>query len=328
MAIEPMDGRKRGQILRGTDGKFTTRQKWNENVQKDIDKYYQDIARRKKFMDQNPDLKVLNDADMARIQDLEKEKQLVNNSRRGIKDRVQNYREAMEKQGLKGQQLEEQVARYKDGLIAKRKERFNELKGQNNARIKAQKTVVPEKPGALKGKFIKNLKKAGKWGAILVAVGAVVYGLAKSCSGKKTDASQVPQPEQPSKPVVPEQQLEQPQTATVQNGDTFKDIADRYETHPDSIIAYNEEKLHDYHNAKDASDDKIYKGFEVGEDITLPKTARQTKDAKEKNKADAVKDYEEYVIKNLEQFPRARWNELCTEDFRKKHQIGEYKKAA
>lgn len=242
MTIEAMDGRKRGQILRGTDGKFTTRKQWINNVQDEINQFYQKNKVYKKYLDQNPDLKVLIEKNEAEIASRQKEINLVNNSRRGINDRVRIYREAMEKQGLTGQQLEEQVARYKDGLMAKRKERFNELKGQNEARLKANEpTKVDNNPpepkkqsknifkrfGAWVGKTWKSGAK-GKIGLILGAV-TVIGGLiagAVALSGKDKSA----QPAQPGKvqketaqkPVTKETETQPAKKAEVPETPQFK----------------------------------------------------------------------------------------------------------
>lgn len=213
MVIEAMDGRKRGQILRDPNGRFTTRVNWNRGVQTQIDQYYQDIARRSRYLDQNPDLKVLNDADRVKIEDLEKERRLVNNSKRGINDRVKIYREAMEKQGLKGQQLEEQVARYKEGLLAERKKHFNKLKGKQIRRNIASgklKVKPKEQPKQVKGisKFFKG--KGGKIGLALGAaalIGGAIFGLSKCSDDKEAETPVTPtEPETPTTPTHVEEQ--------------------------------------------------------------------------------------------------------------------------
>ena len=174
MTLQAIDGRKRGQVLRDANGKFTTRTKYIDELQEKIKSYYSKNKVYHKYLDQNPDLKVLMGKNQAEIEALEKEINLVNNSKRGIKDRVKLYRQALESQntGMTAQQIDEQVARYKDGLLAKRKERFNELKGKNEARLRAnQKPQIQQQ-----GKFAKCMKKFGKFGAIGLGIAALVGG--------------------------------------------------------------------------------------------------------------------------------------------------------
>lgn len=107
-----------------------------------------------------------------------------------INEKVDAYRKAMEKQGLKGQQLEEQVARYKEGLLADRKKHFNKLKGKLKAkniakeRAQGKLKVKPKETGAFAklSKFFKG--KGGKAAAIAAGIAALGAGLYALLGGK------------------------------------------------------------------------------------------------------------------------------------------------
>lgn len=207
--LEAMDGRKRGTILRNEKGQFTTIEGRNSTLQNQINEYFKKIKHYEKFVGENPDLEGLIDAEKRKIADCEKEMRLNKFSKRGIKDRLKAYEKAMKKQGLKGKQLDEQVARYKEGLLNQRQEHIDKLKGHKDFAQKGKTNVKPSGGG----KWVKGLKKAGKWGAIAaaaVAVGAFVFN---KCSGKDEKSEAVkpeeqattpaPADETPDKPTIP-----------------------------------------------------------------------------------------------------------------------------
>lgn len=109
--------------------------------------------------------------------------------------KVTNYRNAMQQQGLEGAKLDEQVNRYKEGLKHDRTKRFNKLKGQNNAKILAEAKVVAENTDdAVKGskgfwgklwKGVKNNKGKIGLAAAAVAVTATAIGLTQCSDDKK-----------------------------------------------------------------------------------------------------------------------------------------------
>lgn len=193
-----MDGRKRGNVVKNERGQFTTIAGRNQTIQQEINEYYKNINRWKKYVDQNPDLKVLIDAEQSKVDAAQSEIRLNNMSRRGINERVKNYRAAMEKQGLKGQALDNQVERYKEGLLAERKKHFNKLKGKKIAtqkgKLKGKLKVKPqeEKLGFF-GKIGKFFKKNKKTAIAATIVGAGIAGVAllKGCNN-----TQAPQPVQ------------------------------------------------------------------------------------------------------------------------------------
>lgn len=187
-----MDGRKRGNIVRNERGQFTTIAGRNQTIQQEINNYYKNINRWKKYVDQNPDLKVLIDAEQSKVDAAQSEIRLNKMSRRGINERVKNYRAAMEKQGLKGQALENQVERYKEGLLAERKKHFNKLKGKKIATQKGKLKVKPQEEklgfwGKI-GKFFKKNKKTA------IAAGLIGAGFAGVALLKGCNKTQAPQP--------------------------------------------------------------------------------------------------------------------------------------
>lgn len=187
-----MDGRKRGNIVRNERGQFTTIAGRNQTIQQEINNYYKNINRWKKYVDQNPDLKVLIDAEQSKVDAAQSEIRLNKMSRRGINERVKNYRAAMEKQGLKGQALENQVERYKEGLLAERKKHFNKLKGKKIATQKGKLKVKPQEEklgfwGKI-GKFFKKNKKTA------IAAGLIGAGIAGVALLKGCNKTQAPQP--------------------------------------------------------------------------------------------------------------------------------------
>lgn len=109
--------------------------------------------------------------------------------------KVTNYRNAKQQQGLEGAKLDEQVNRYKEGLKHDRTKRFNKLKGQNNAKILAEAKVVAENTDdAVKGskgfwgklwKGVKNNKGKIGLAAAAVAVTATAIGLTQCSDDKK-----------------------------------------------------------------------------------------------------------------------------------------------
>ena len=115
-----------------------------------------------------------------------------------IDEKVEAYRKAMEKQGLKGEKLEQQVARYREGLLAERKKHFNKVKGKvkgkNIAKERAQGKlkVKPKKTGAFAkiGKFFKG--KGGKVAAIAAGVAALGAGLYALLGGKDKKVEETP----------------------------------------------------------------------------------------------------------------------------------------
>ena len=171
-----MDGRQRGRIVRNEKGQFTTIAGRNEVLQKEIDGYFKNINRLKPYLDQNSDLKIFIEQEQAKVDAAQSEMRLNNMSRRGINERVKNYRMAMEQQGLSGQALEEQVTKYKEGLLTERKNHFNKLKGKALATHKGNLKVKPEPQkqgfwGKVGNFFKKNKKIAIGTGVITAGVG-------------------------------------------------------------------------------------------------------------------------------------------------------------
>lgn len=115
-----------------------------------------------------------------------------------IDEKVDAYRKAMEKQGLKGEKLEQQVARYREGLLAERQKHFNKVKGKvkgrNIAKERAQGKlkVKPKNNGmfAKIGKFFKG--KGGKVAAIAAGVAALGAGLYALLGGKDKKVEETP----------------------------------------------------------------------------------------------------------------------------------------
>ncbi|MBP3924801.1 hypothetical protein J6E39_06125 [bacterium] len=189
-ALEAMDGRQRGQLLRDQKGRFTTIAGRNADIDKEISEYYKKINHLKKFTSENPDLKVLIDDKKAEIAKLESEQRLNNFSRRGINERTKAYEEAMKKQGMKGKELKEQVARYEEGLKEERRVHFDKLKGQNNAKNIVGEVKIGEKAKESKGFFsrIGAALKANKGKiALATAVVAIGAGVVAMCSGNKSN---------------------------------------------------------------------------------------------------------------------------------------------
>lgn len=154
-------------------------------------------------------------------------------SKEAIQKKVAAYRKAMEKQGLKGEQLEEQVARYKEGLQAERAKALNKLKGKAKARgiasgkikVKPQVTPKPEGKGFIgkSGKFFKGKGgRAALIGAGILAAGALVACLLKGCSKDGADEAAT-DPKTPAAEDVPKETA--PETPGVVDGPKETDPA-------------------------------------------------------------------------------------------------------
>ena len=183
--LQVMDGRNRGINLRGSNGQFVSRQQYIENINAEIDKCLKRKEHYAGFLKENPDLRVLMDVEDAKIAEKQKEISLVNNSNRGINSRVKAYEEAMKKQGMSGTQLKEQVARYRQGLLDKRKAHFDYLRGQNNARLIAQQKPPVEPKPSYTPFWKTKLGKGTKYGLIAagaVLAGATLFGLFRGCN--------------------------------------------------------------------------------------------------------------------------------------------------
>ena len=228
ITLQAMDGRKRGTKLHGADGKFTTIEGRKAFLQQQINEHLGKINHYKKFLGENPDLQGLIDREQAKINACESEMRLNDYSRTGIKNKVKAYEKAMKEQGLKGKELEEQVNRYREGLKAERQKHFDKLKGENNARLKAEANGEPKKSGGKISKFFKNIGSKiskffkGKGGkvaagvAAAVAVGTVVEKCAGDDKAEETvkPVNTVPveektpietKPETPIEPAVPKE---------------------------------------------------------------------------------------------------------------------------
>ena len=297
-----MDGRQRGQIVRNERGQFTTIAGRNEVLQREINGYFENINRYKKYMDQNPDLKVLIDAEQAKVDAAQSEMRLNKMSRRGIKERVKNYRTAMEQQGLKGEALEEQVARYKEGLLAERKKHFNKLKGKKLATQKGKLKVKPPKEEGgffkkLGNFFSKNKKTAGVLG--LLAAGIGVVATVKSCGGEgdnkttnpttppASTTEPAPATETPEPPV---NQTEEPAEPSIGIGE-FKD--GKYKVKKgDSFWKIAEQKLiNEYKKAQEAKGEAVDENYKPTD-------------------AEILKETKRLVEKNEYQFDEKHWNTI------------------
>ena len=209
MAIQAMDGRQRGKILKGADGKFASYTKWQADLQTKINEYYSELNRYAKYTDQNPDLKVYVNEYKSKIEDLEKEKRLVDFSNRGISHKLEVYRKSLEASGLKGKQLEDQIEKYKKELLIERRNYFDNLKGKNNARLIPHATPIEppieqpvKKQGFFSkvGNFFKGMFKGPKaarnskiaLAAAVVTAGA--YGLHKLFGESSTKKDEVTMP--------------------------------------------------------------------------------------------------------------------------------------
>lgn len=185
--LETMDGRQRGRILRDGQGKFTTVQGREKAIQNKINEYFKNIKHYQKYVSENPDLKVLIDAEKAKIADCEREMRLNKYSKRGINERVKLYEEAMKKQGSKGEALKTQVDRYKEGLKNECRQHFDKLKGKNIARYKGN---LKPKPKGFFGKLVNFFKgKGGKVALVGAGIATIVGGAAllKGCDDKAAE---------------------------------------------------------------------------------------------------------------------------------------------
>ena len=191
-ALQEMDGRQRG-ILRNSQGQFVSRTQWLETARNEISEHMKKFEHYKKFVGENPDLKVLMDLEKAQIEAKRAEIRLVYHSKEGINARAKAYEEAMRNQGMKGKELKAQVEKYKESLKEERRKYFEQLKGQNNAKNIAETGKKSAKPGFFKsiGNFFKNIGKAIKGnkgktalvaGAVALTAGAI--GLANGCENK------------------------------------------------------------------------------------------------------------------------------------------------
>ena len=196
VTIQQMDGRQRG-ILRNSEGKFISREEWLENARNEITEHMKKFEHYKKFVGENPDLKVLMDLEKAQIEAKRAEIRLVYHSKEGINARVKAYEEAMKNKGMKGKELKEQVEKYRESLKEERHKYFEQLKGKNNAKNIAEAGKKAAKPGFFKniGNFFKSIGKAikgnpktatGVLSAVALAGGAAI--LADSCENKTQSA--------------------------------------------------------------------------------------------------------------------------------------------
>lgn len=229
-ALQEMDGRQRG-ILRNSQGQFVSRTQWLETARNEISEHMKKFEHYKKFVGENPDLKVLMDLEKAQIEAKRAEIRLVYHSKEGINARAKAYEEAMRNQGMKGKELKAQVEKYKESLKEERRKYFEQLKGKNNARNIAETGKKSAKPGFFKsiGNFFKNIGKAIKGnkgktalvaGAVALTAGAI--GLANGCENKTqlppvtpnpTDSTEVAPKEPVNEEIVEEQPVaEQPVT--------------------------------------------------------------------------------------------------------------------
>lgn len=181
-----------------------------------------------------------------------------------INEKVETYRKAMEKQGLKGQQLEEQVARYKDGLVAERQKHFNKVKGKvkgkNIAKERAQGKlkVKPKNNGAFAkiGNFFKG--KGGKAAAIaagVVAIGAGLYALLRGCKDEKVEETSAKEQElliatPPAEETVP---AEETDTVTAVSAD----VETTEETAPAEVVPADGEATTETEPAEEAPAEEI-----------------------------------------------------------------------
>lgn len=242
ITLDAMDGRKRGTRLQGADGKLTTIEGRKALLQQKINEHLGKINHYKKFLGENPDLQGLIDREQSKINAYEKEIRLNDFSRTGIKNKVKAYEEAMKKQGLKGKELEEQVNRYREGLKSQRREHFDKLKGENNARMEAN--AKPQKTGGKISKFFKNIGskvsnffkgKGGKVAAAVVATAAIATVVSK-CTGddkpeevaKPVDEIPVKTEEEQSKQIVTEEPAKQPEPPKSEDDAKLNKIKAKY----------------------------------------------------------------------------------------------------
>lgn len=248
-ALQEMDGRQRG-ILRNSQGQFVSRTEWLETARNEISQHMKKFEHYKKFVGENPDLKVLMDLEKAQIEAKRAEIRLVYHSKEGINARVKAYEEAMKNQGMKGKELKAQVEKYRNSLKEERHKYFEQLKGKNNAKNIAETGKKSAKPGFFKsiGNFFKNIGRAIKGNpktavgiASAVVIGAGALALADSCENKTqlppvtpnpTDSTEVTSKvEEPvNKEIVEEQTVAEqptdeakpPKSADLKPGDAVK----------------------------------------------------------------------------------------------------------
>ena len=226
-----MDGRKRGYRLRDEKGRFVSLKGREEVLQREVARHKGNLNFYQQYAKTPTDQRALNNVAQAITDDANTEMRLNRMSRPGINARlraykesltkqhesmINNYRASLENQGIKGRELKNkvnaykkrldydgQVARYKEGLMAERKTRFNQLKGKRLAREigknKSKKLKVkPKKTGLLNkiAKFFKGKKGiAAATGVLLTAVATAVA--VKSCGNEDKPAETVTQPAVP-----------------------------------------------------------------------------------------------------------------------------------
>lgn len=247
-ALQEMDGRQRG-ILRNSQGQFISRAEWLETARNDIAQHMKKFEHYKKFVGENPDLKVLMDLEKAQIEAKRAEIRLVYHSKEGINARVKAYEETMKNQGMKGKELKAQVEKYRESLKEERHKYFEQLKGKNNAKNISEAGKKSAKPGFFKsiGNFFKSIGRAikGNKGKAALAAGAVALtagaiGLANGCENKTqlppvnptdsnvvntTDTTTVAQEDAVEEQVIEEQSVaeqpaeEKPKSANLKPGD-------------------------------------------------------------------------------------------------------------
>lgn len=226
-----MDGRKRGYRLRDEKGRFVSLQGREEVLQREVARHKGNLNFYQQYAKTPTEQRALNNVAQAITDDANTEMRLNRMSRPGINARlraykesltkqhesmINNYRASLENQGIKGRELKNkvdaykkrldydgQVARYKEGLMAERKTRFNQLKGKRLAREigknKSKKLKVkPKKTGLLNkiAKFFKGKKGIAAAAGVLAAAAATTVAV-KSCGNEDKPAENVTQPAVP-----------------------------------------------------------------------------------------------------------------------------------
>ena len=226
-----MDGRKRGYRLRDEKGRFVSLQGREEVLQREVARHKGNLNFYQQYAKTPTEQRALNNVAQAITDDANTEMRLNRMSRPGINARlraykesltkqhesmINNYRASLENQGIKGRELKNkvdaykkrldydgQVARYKEGLMAERKTRFNQLKGKRLAREigknKSKKLKVkPKKTGLLNkiAKFFKGKKGIAAAAGVLAAAAATTVAV-KSCGNEDKPAETVTQPAVP-----------------------------------------------------------------------------------------------------------------------------------
>lgn len=244
-----MDGRKRGYRLRDEKGRFVSLKGREEVLQREVARHKGNLNFYQQYAKTPTDQRALNNVAQAITDDANTEMRLNRMSRPGINARlraykesltkqhesmINNYRASLENQGIKGRELKNkvdaykkrldydgQVARYKEGLMAERKSRFNQLKGKRLAREIGKNNskklkVKPKKTGLLSkiAKFFKGKKGiAAATGVLLTAVATAVA--VKSCGNEDKPAETATQAAAPQPAVPPQDTANNVQTDNI-----------------------------------------------------------------------------------------------------------------